>query len=82
MVHPLSKIIIYTAPHCSYCRMAKAFFRKHEVEFEERDVSRSHEYFHEMTRKSHQRGVPVVDVGGEVFVGFDRPALEKAIGLE
>lgn len=61
--------------------MVKAFFRKHAVEFEERDVSRSHEYFREMALRSHQRGVPVIDIGGEIFVGFDREALEKALGI-
>lgn len=32
-----------------------------------------------MVRRSGQRGVPVITVGDEVIVGFDRPHLERAV---
>ena len=35
----------------------------------------------EMLSRSHQLGVPVIDIEGEIFVGFDRDALAKAFGI-
>lgn len=35
----------------------------------------------EMVGKSHQLGVPVIDVDGEIFVGFDRAGLAKALKI-
>jgi hypothetical protein len=36
----------------------------------------------EMVDKSHQMGVPVIDIDGEIHVGFNRPELERALGLK
>ena len=39
----MKKVIIYSTPTCTYCLMAKDFFREKGVEFEEIDVSGSEE---------------------------------------
>ena len=62
--------------------MAREFFARHGIPFEERDVTADAAAWAEMAEKSHQRGVPVIDVGGEIFVGFNRPDLEKALGIK
>ena len=62
--------------------MAKDFFNKHNVRFEELNVVDDDQAREEMIRKSHQLGVPVIDVDGEIFVGFNRPDLEKALGVK
>lgn len=73
------KIILYSAPHCAYCTMAKKFFNDRGIAYEERDVSKDPVAFAAMERVSHQRGVPVIEIGNEVFVGFDRRAIERAL---
>ncbi|HEC63135.1 MAG TPA: NrdH-redoxin, partial [Candidatus Acetothermia bacterium] len=35
----------------------------------------------EMIRKSGQQGVPVVEIDGEVVVGFDRERIDALLGL-
>ncbi len=32
----MQKITIYTTPTCVYCKMAKAFFKEHNVTYEEK----------------------------------------------
>jgi S1-C subfamily serine protease len=49
------------------------------VPFVDRDVSIDHAAGQEMVRRSGQMGVPVITVGDEVIVGFDRRRLEQAL---
>lgn len=70
---------IYTTPVCAYCKMAKEFFKNHSIKFEERNIATDGEARDEMIEKSHQLGVPVIDVNGQIFVGFNRRELEKVI---
>ncbi len=75
------KVIVYSTPTCPYCVQAKKYLEKNGVAFEHYDVASQPERAQEMVRKSGQMGVPVLDIEGEIIVGFDRPAIEKALGL-
>jgi glutaredoxin 3 len=35
----------------------------------------------EMMDKSGQMGVPVLDIDGQIIVGFDKDAISKALGI-
>ena len=43
------------------------------------DVSKDHDAAKEMIEKSGQQGVPVIDIDGEIIIGFNKPAIEKAL---
>ena len=73
---------IYTTNHCPYCQMAKEFFKKNSVKYTEVNVEEDEKAAEEMIEKSGQMGVPVIDVDGKIIVGFNRPALEKALHLK
>ena len=78
----MAKVRIYSTPSCVYCRMAREFFDKHGVEYEDHDVAANQKALKEMIDKSHQMGVPVIDVDGQIFVGFNRSGLEKVLGIK
>ena len=78
----MATIKIYSTPTCVYCKMAKEFFKKNEVNYQEFNVAEDEQAREEMIHKSHQLGVPVIDVNGEVFVGFDRKSIAKALGIK
>ncbi len=61
--------------------MAKAFFVEKNVPYEEFNVQEDMKAREEMFSKSHQLGVPVIDVEGEIYVGFDRSAIAEALGI-
>jgi len=61
--------------------MAKEFFKKNNVEYTEHNVAEDDKAREEMIQKSHQMGVPVIDIEGELHVGFNKSELEKALGL-
>ena len=73
---------VYSTQACPYCHMVKDFLRKNNIEFEDIDVSSDHEATHEMIEKSGQMGVPVTDIDGEIIVGYNVPALKKALKIK
>lgn len=77
----MAKVIIYSTPTCVYCKMTREFLRQRNVAFEERNVAEDEKAREEMMEKSHQLGVPVIDVDGEIFVGFDRRGLSQALKI-
>ena len=72
-------VSIYTTPTCSYCRMAKDYFRQNNVPFTEYNVASDTRRAEEMVHKSGQMGVPVLDVNGRIIVGFNKPEIERAL---
>lgn len=78
----MSKIIIYTTPSCVYCKMAKAFFKEHNIAYEERDVAADAAARDEMIEKSKQMGVPVVEIDGQIMVGFDKNRLTDLLSIK
>lgn len=77
----MAKVTIFTTPSCVYCKMAKEFFAENNISYEEKNVVLDLEARNYMISKSGQMGVPVVDVDGEIIVGFDQPKLKLALGL-
>ncbi len=77
----MAKIIMYTTPTCVYCQMAKKFLKEKGVEYEEIDVSDPIKA-EEMVKKSGQMGVPVIDIDGEIIVGFDKARISKLLGIQ
>ena len=76
----MAGVKVYTTENCPYCRMVKAFLRKHDIEHEIVDVGKDREAAREMIEISGQRGVPVTVSGDEVVVGFDAKRLRELFG--
>jgi glutaredoxin 3 len=74
-------VIIYGTPTCPYCVKAKQFLKENQVAFGDFDVSSNRAAADEMARKSGQMGVPVLDIDGEIIVGFDKERIKAALGL-
>jgi glutaredoxin-like YruB-family protein len=78
----MTKVTIYSTPTCVYCKMAKEFFAKNNVAYEEHDVASDMKAREDMVNKSHQLGVPVIDIDNQIVVGFDQKTLEGLLGLK
>ena len=78
----MQKITIYTTPTCAYCKMTKAFFQEHNVVYEEKDVANDHALAEEMVKKSGQMAVPVIDIDGQILVGFDKEGLSRLLNIK
>jgi glutaredoxin-like YruB-family protein len=76
------QVTIYSTPTCPYCKQAKEFMREHNVAFKDVDVASDSKAAQEMIEKTGQMGVPVIEVGSELIVGFDKKRLAKALGVK
>ena len=81
MSNEQKKVVVYSTPACVYCKMAKEFFKEHNVAYEEKDVAADEKAREEMIKKSGQLGVPVIDVGGTIVVGFDEGRIAELLGI-
>jgi glutaredoxin-like YruB-family protein len=79
---PQPRVIVFSTPTCTYCNAAKRYFREKHVQFKDVDVTRDAAAARDMVRRSGQSGVPVIDIGGKVIVGFDRPKIDTLLGLK
>lgn len=78
----MKNITIYSTPTCVYCNMAKNFFKANGLNYTEYNVATDLDKRKEMIDKTGQMGVPVIDVGGEVVVGFDEAKLGSMLGVK
>jgi glutaredoxin-like YruB-family protein len=76
------KVVVFSTPTCSYCNMAKSYFREKGIKFTDIDVSRDQAAARDMVRRSGQMGVPVIDIGGKIVVGFNRPQVNTLLGIK
>ncbi len=80
-VYKMAKVTIYSTPSCPWCHKAKEFLKAHNIKFEDKDISSDEAAKNEMQEKSGQLGVPVLDIDGEIIVGFDQEAIKKKLKL-
>lgn len=76
------KITVYSTTTCPFCIRAKQFLKDNNIAFEEIDVAENHEKAQEMIKKSGQMGVPVIEIDGEIIVGFDKDKIKEALGIK
>lgn len=75
------EVTVYTTPTCSWCQAVKEYLRAREIDFEEIDVSTDQSLAEEMMDKSGQMGTPVLEIDGEIVIGFNRPEIDQLLDL-
>ncbi len=80
---PKDHIVLYATDWCGVCKAAEAFMKKENIPFEKKDVEKDAMAQKELKCKALKEGVrlsgvPVLDVGGKLMVGFDRDSLVNA----
>jgi glutaredoxin 3 len=74
-----SNVVVYSTPTCPYCHQVKRYLSERGVPYVDKDVASDLQARDEMVKKSGQLGVPVIEVGGSLIIGFNRPRLEEAL---
>ncbi len=75
------EIRIYLTSTCPHCKRAKGFLTENGISFEEFDVLDNQNAREAMIRISGQMGVPVIVIGDEIVIGFNRDRLKEKLGL-
>lgn len=77
----MANVKIYSTPTCVYCDMAKDWFKENNIEYEEFDVSQDEAKKNEVIEKTGQMAVPVIQVGEELVIGFDKKRLSELLWI-
>lgn len=77
----MHKITIYSTPSCPYCVMAKDFLKENGIDFTDFNVAEDEKAREEMIKKTNQMGVPVIDIDGEIIIGFDKPKISQILEI-
>ena len=72
---------LYSTPTCVYCKTLKGYFKKNDIDFEDIDISKDESQLQKMIKDSGQMTVPVVDIDGEIIVGFDKEKIDRLLKI-
>ena len=75
-------IKVYSTPTCAYCHALKEFLREHNIDFTDIDVSQNQQAAEELIRQTNQYGVPVIDINGQIIIGFNRQKICQELKIE
>jgi glutaredoxin 3 len=75
----MKNITIYSTPTCHFCKLAKEYMNANGIKYTEYNVATDLEKRKEMVDKSGQLGVPVIDIGGNIMVGFEESEFAAAL---
>ncbi len=77
----IMEVKVYSSPYCGYCTKAKSYFQSNGVKFIEYDVSKNTKYAQELVNKTGQMGVPVIIIGNQTIIGFDKAKIDKILNI-
>lgn len=72
-------IKIYSTPTCSWCKKTKEYLKSKKIDFIDVNVADDMKEREEMRSLSNQSGVPVINIDGEIIIGFDKGKIDKLI---
>lgn len=72
-------VTVYSTTWCGFCHQAKKYFDSIGVKYTDVNVEADHKAAEEMIKKSGQMGVPVIEIGKDIIVGFNRPKIDEAL---
>jgi len=75
------KVLMYGTETCIWCAKTREFFKEHGVKYKEIDVGKSEKAAQKMIEMSGQNGTPVIEIGKEMIIGFDKKKLKEALKI-
>ncbi len=75
------EVNVYSTPTCMYCNLVKEFLADKGVEYKEIDVSEDTEKMNYIVEATGQMGVPVIEIGEDMIVGFDQDKIAELLKL-
>ena len=74
-------IIIYSTPTCHFCHMVKDYLTEKGIAFTDHNVAVDIEKRQEMMQRSGQMGVPVIFIGDDMVIGFNKDKIDVLLGI-
>ncbi|HAV92378.1 TPA: NrdH-redoxin [candidate division WOR-3 bacterium] len=77
----MAVVKVYSTPTCPWCVKAKQYFASKNIPYTDINVAVDRNAAMEMVQKSGQQGVPVIEIDGNIIVGFDQARIDSLLGL-
>ena len=74
-----TNITVYSTTWCGFCKQAMKYFDSIGVKYKDVNVEQDQSAAEEMVKKSGQMGVPVIEIGNDIIIGFDKPKIDIAL---
>lgn len=74
-----ANVTVYSTSWCGFCVQAKKYFDSINVKYSDVNVEEDQKAAEDMVQKSGQMGVPVIEIGEHIIVGFDKPKIDLAL---
>lgn len=78
----MSQVKIFSTPTCIYCFSLKEFLKQHNIVFEDIDISKNEKVREEIIAKTGQMVVPIIEIDGQIIIGFDREKIIKLLNIK
>jgi glutaredoxin-like YruB-family protein len=75
----MADLTIYTQPSCGYCNELKDYLKKHNIHYEERDITKDRSAFEDLVNKYKIRATPVIVYREKTVVGFNPDEIQKLL---
>jgi len=74
------RVVLFTSPGCHWCTTAKSYLKSKNIKFRNIDISKD-ENAAKDCRRHGCKGVPALLIGSRWICGFDKPKINKELGL-
>lgn len=75
------EVKVYSTPTCPNCKMVKKFLEDNNISYQNLNVAEDKTALEDMVSRSGQMGVPVIDIDGELVIGYNQVQLKEKLGL-
>ncbi len=78
----MPKVRVFTTVSCPYCYTLMEFLKEKGIKFEEIDASKDEKAKEELIKKSGKMEVPVIEIDGQIVVGFDKEKICRLLNIK
>ena len=75
------QVKVYSTPTCPWCKKTKQLLEDNNISYQNIDVTTDNAGREEMINKTGQLSVPVVDIDGDIIIGYDEKRLKEKLSL-
>jgi len=73
------KVTVYGAEWCPPCHTVKAYLKSRNVAYEYVNIDEQREKGQEISQKTGWSAIPIINIGDEYILGFDRQKIDGAL---
>jgi glutaredoxin len=73
------KVTVYGAEWCPPCHIAKDYLKSQKIDYKYVNIDEDRSAGHAVAVKTGWNAIPIIQIGDEYLLGFERPKLDSAL---